>query len=289
MYGEMKKVMAVLTTVAFVSAIEFADLWRPHAYGDLRIHSLIVAGIGICFACIPLRLYLKFRNPYFVFIIAVVSIALLPDLPIMLTDPQYITPLGMSLISCFSWLSLTLPVCFLVYASILYRESWEGERQTSRFKEFMVLVPYSRNYKFWVALAGVALIIKVTIMLTTVRYFHITNTILLYIVIRSSVMVAQIVLSIIYLSLFRIYKTKFFKCLFVASLLPFALALLTLASLLYFHLTAPSFPYTNYSWDLVVTTVYYAIISALIVYAFVTYRESPGKNSDESSSSFKPC
>ena len=289
---KIKIILALVLGAAFLPLIMLL-LNLPEVYLAIIIY-IILSDIFIII--ISVRLHMKFVNPYFKFLAFSYGIQLLfggilsfgtdrSPLPFGPIIPGYIL---------FSWFAVIIPFFFIAYASILYKESWEDRKKVSLLKRLSFLVPAIKHYKYLVILLGVPLIYNV---LRVTTLFHFTENIsnvytgVFYIFTQTVIMFIMILAVMLNYSLLKIYKIKYFKYLYITSLLITIFSFLQTIYSQYVLLIVPAtndysqvIAINNFTSSLIyifydhLLLLYKWVIPALISFALLTYNESEIEN-----------
>jgi len=191
----------------------------------------VITTIVLLYVCI--RLYLKFNNPYFKLTAVSYGLQLATWIVWSLASlGEYLSFLSFGgsipVSTSSSWFTV-IRLLLIMYAALLYREGWEDKERVSITERFTALVPAAKTYNFWVILIGAPLVFNI---IRQLFYFHIFKvsynvrfaghlpipTGIMAILTQTVTMLIMLLIVILNLSLFRTYGIRFFKHLYIISL-----------------------------------------------------------------------
>ena len=247
----------------------------------------VVTTIWLLYICI--QLYDKFGNPYFK--LTSVSYGLNLALPIVsniasvggiLSLGRYIPVLNHLPLSTWApWVN-EIPILLVMYATLLYREGWEYDEGASILQRFYFLVPAAKTLIFWLILIGAPLAYYLGLGL--IRFYILrVPTGIMDVLTQIIFMLITLLIVMLNFSLFRAYQTRFFKYMYVISVVTFIYSLAWGIVSLYTQwlVMAPQRHPVNFSILVhnsnflnLIPTVYQLAILLFSAFVFLTYEES---------------
>jgi hypothetical protein len=226
-----KTAKTIIGVLAVVILLIFFRIFHLGIIGAVVAAITVITTIALLYLCI--RLNLKFNNPYFKLTAVAYGLQLATPLVWSLAGIGGYLPLlslggSVPLSTSSSWFT-AIRIFLVMYAALLYREGWEDDAGAAIPGRFSALVPAADTSNFWLVLAGAPLVYNAARELV---YFHIMGvfdnvpfaghppvpTGIMDVLTQTVILRIMLLTVILNISLFKVYRTRFFKYMYIISL-----------------------------------------------------------------------